>query len=71
MSLTKAFRTALLTVAVAGAAVLGTQAAQADDTTTPAGPPQVTRNAPLESGSEQQATPAPSPTASHANDPWD
>lgn len=57
MTLTTAFRTALVTVAVAGAAVLGTQVAQADGPAATAG---VT--GPI-------ATPSPS-TSTNTN-PWD
>ncbi|MCB5163530.1 hypothetical protein LG634_01525 [Streptomyces bambusae] len=73
MSLAKAFRTALLTAAVAGLAVVGTQAAQADDATAPTAPTRVTQPLPGtgegDAAAPQAATP--SPTASHNNDPWD
>ncbi|MDV9190375.1 hypothetical protein R6L23_19520 [Streptomyces sp. SR27] len=68
MSLTKALRTALLTAAVAGAAVLGTQAAHAEDVTTPSGTTQTAPAAPLDGAAEPTPTPTPSATN---NDPWD
>jgi hypothetical protein len=75
MNLAKAFRTALLTAVVAGAAVLGTQAAQADEATgTPVPPSGIVQVTTPEDGGVQQqnAAPTPSPTATnHGNDPWD
>ncbi|MEU9378253.1 hypothetical protein AB0D94_31455 [Streptomyces sp. NPDC048255] len=60
MNLAPALRAALVTVALAGAAVLGTQVAQADGPATPATPAGSTAPA---------ATPTPSTTAD--TNPWD
>ncbi|MFI5761708.1 MULTISPECIES: hypothetical protein [unclassified Streptomyces] len=60
MTLATAFRTALVTVAIAGAAVLGTQVAQADGPVAPA----ATAGNPA-----PQATPSPSTTTD--TNPWD
>lgn len=60
MKLATAFRAALVTVAIAGAAVFGAQAAQADGPVTPA----TTAGDPA-----PQATPSPSTTTQ--TNPWD
>ncbi|MEW1699286.1 hypothetical protein ACIQCR_35030 [Streptomyces sp. NPDC093249] len=68
MSLAKAFRTALLTAALAGAAVLGAQAAYADDVPAPTGTTQAAPAGPADGA----AVPAPTPTPTATNnDPWD
>ncbi|MCY0944324.1 hypothetical protein [Streptomyces antarcticus] len=60
MTLAAASRTALVTVAITGAAVLGTQVAQADGTATPATTAGVTG-----------PTATPSPSTSTDTNPWD
>ncbi|WP_411104338.1 hypothetical protein [Streptomyces sp. cmx-4-9] len=61
MNLAHAVRAALVTVALAGAAVLGTQVAQADGPAVPATP----------AGTSVPAAATPSPTATHETNPWD
>ncbi|MFE3068797.1 hypothetical protein [Streptomyces sp. NPDC059247] len=71
MSLAKAFRTALLTAALAGAAVLGAQAAHADDVPAPTGTTQAAPAGPA-GPADGAAVPAPTPTPTATNnDPWD
>ncbi|MEU3062851.1 hypothetical protein AB0P12_11720 [Streptomyces subrutilus] len=59
MTVTRALRTAFVTVAIAGAAVFGTQVAQADGPVTPA---------PAGATAPQ---PTPSPSTTTDTNPWD
>ncbi|OEJ28551.1 hypothetical protein AR457_32895 [Streptomyces agglomeratus] len=63
MAIAHALRAAVVTVALAGAALLGTQAALADDAA-PAGGVTGT-------SSPQEATPTPAPSPTSDNNPWD